>query len=900
MTTFELSASATVKVGSTTHVSGTTANDFTSPVIYTVTAEDGSTQDWVVTVTVAIGPLDHFTITGYPATTTARENFGSNNIVITAYDGNNKVKIDYIGQVYFTSTDTAAMLPYTSGSKYTFTAGDNGIHTFPGTGFTLKTAGSKTITLTDGTVSVASSGITVNPADADYFKVTGTVSMTAGGENAITIIAYDQYNNVAAGYSGDKTLTFSGASSSADPVTSPTCSNKNSTDINFASDTVITFTDGVGTSTMKLYKAETAQIKATEGTILTSDSNDLDVTVSVGSLSYVKVEDTAGGTGSEVTTHSMTADETFTVYAAGYDAYGNYKNDESVTWTGTDVCNGKLSPTSGTSTTFTPTTAGTGTITAVHATVTDDTTGIITVTGGTAKTFTVTTEHSSTETAGTAFSVTVTAKDADGNTATGYTGAYSISWTWTATNSPDNTSPAKPADGNQTFTNGAVTVTGFTLTNSGETPAITATADSVSGTTSAITISAATKSKLLWVTQPASSVAVGATWDTFTIEITDAYGNRTSDTDNVTIAPSSLTVGGTTTKAAANGLATFGDITRSTAGTITISGSASGLTSTPASSSIIVVPHTVTFDSQGGSAVASQEVAHGGKAMEPTSPTKTGYTFGGWYKEAGCTDDWVFATDTVTSDVTLYAKWTINSYIVTYDGNGNTGGTAPTDASSYEYGATVTVLTNSGNLEKTGYTFDGWDTKADGSGTDRAVGSTFNMGAANVTLYAKWVADYALRDTGSAGGLIFYVKEGGYSDGWMYLEAAPASTEWTVIYWGSSGTFISETKQGIGTGQSNTDIIVYWLDNNSEADRAAQICDALTEGSYNDWFLPSKDELGLMYTNLKDKGVGGFVGFYWSSSEINADGAWGQNFNDGNKYSGSKTGYGGVRAVRAF
>lgn len=250
--------------------------------------------------------------------------------------------------------------------------------------------------------------------------------------------------------------------------------------------------------------------------------------------------------------------------------------------------------------------------------------------------------------------------------------------------------------------------------------------------------------------------------------------------------------------------------------------------------------------------------------------------------------------------MTLYAKWTINSYIVTYDGNGNTGGTAPTDASSYEYGATVTVLTNSGNLEKTGYTFDGWDTKADGSGTDRAVGSTFNMGAANVTLYAKWVADYALRDTGSAGGLIFYVKEGGYSDGWMYLEAAPASTEWTVIYWGSSGTFISETKQGIGTGQSNTDIIVYWLDNNSEADRAAQICDALTEGSYNDWFLPSKDELGLMYTNLKDKGVGGFVGFYWSSSEINADGAWGQNFNDGNKYSGSKTGYGGVRAVRAF
>jgi len=68
--------------------------------------------------------------------------------------------------------------------------------------------------------------------------------------------------------------------------------------------------------------------------------------------------------------------------------------------------------------------------------------------------------------------------------------------------------------------------------------------------------------------------------------------------------------------------------------------------------------YTVTFDSQGGSAVGSQTVAHGGKVTEPTAPTRTGYTFGGWYKESGCTTAWNFATDTVTSDVTLYAKWT--------------------------------------------------------------------------------------------------------------------------------------------------------------------------------------------------------------------------------------------------
>jgi len=74
----------------------------------------------------------------------------------------------------------------------------------------------------------------------------------------------------------------------------------------------------------------------------------------------------------------------------------------------------------------------------------------------------------------------------------------------------------------------------------------------------------------------------------FTIEITDTYGNRTSDTYNVTIASSSSSLGGTTTKAALNGLATFNDITCNTAGTITITGLATGLTSTPASDSVTV------------------------------------------------------------------------------------------------------------------------------------------------------------------------------------------------------------------------------------------------------------------------------------------------------------------------
>lgn len=67
---------------------------------------------------------------------------------------------------------------------------------------------------------------------------------------------------------------------------------------------------------------------------------------------------------------------------------------------------------------------------------------------------------------------------------------------------------------------------------------------------------------------------------------------------------------------------------------------------------------TVTFNSDGGSAVASQTVADGGLVTEPDAPTKDGYTFDAWYADAEHTDAWVFATDTITADTTLYANWT--------------------------------------------------------------------------------------------------------------------------------------------------------------------------------------------------------------------------------------------------
>lgn len=91
----------------------------------------------------------------------------------------------------------------------------------------------------------------------------------------------------------------------------------------------------------------------------------------------------------------------------------------------------------------------------------------------------------------------------------------------------------------------------------------------------------------------------------------------------------------------------------------------------------------------------------------------------------------------------LYLKSGLFVSAVTYDGNGNDGGTVPTDSNNYLKNTTVTVLDNTGALTKTGYTFAGWNTRADGNGTDYASDATFTMGSENVILYAKWTADQA-------------------------------------------------------------------------------------------------------------------------------------------------------------
>ena len=151
---------------------------------------------------------------------------------------------------------------------------------------------------------------------------------------------------------------------------------------------------------------------------------------------------------------------------------------------------------------------------------------------------------------------------------------------------------------------------------------------------------------------------------------------------------------------------------------------------------------------------------------------------------------------------------------------------------------------------------------------------------------------YKIGDTGPAGGFIFYDK-GYVSDGWQYLEAA--SRDAPTAHWGPN---VNGTRQGIGTGKQNTALIVRTDDTGTAAHR----CREYRQNGYDDWFLPSKDELNLMYQNLKQKGLGGFSNVqYWSSS---LGGyypyAFNQRFSDGSQDDNRADNTFAVRPIRAF
>jgi hypothetical protein len=146
-----------------------------------------------------------FAVSGFPSPTTAGT---AGTFTVTAQDASGNTLTGYTGTIHFTSGDPQAVLP----SDYTFTAADQGSHTFSAT---FKTAGSQSLAATDTVTSSMSGqeGIVVNPAAATHFQISAPSSVSKGARFSLTLTVEDAYGNVVTSYVG--TVHFSSSDGSA-------------------------------------------------------------------------------------------------------------------------------------------------------------------------------------------------------------------------------------------------------------------------------------------------------------------------------------------------------------------------------------------------------------------------------------------------------------------------------------------------------------------------------------------------------------------------------------------------------------------------------------------------------------------------------------------------------------
>ena len=154
---------------------------------------------------------------------------------------------------------------------------------------------------------------------------------------------------------------------------------------------------------------------------------------------------------------------------------------------------------------------------------------------------------------------------------------------------------------------------------------------------------------------------------------------------------------------------------------------------------IVPSPKTLTFDAQGGEVSPSTKtVTYGDAYGDLPTPTRSGYTFKGWYEDTSYTKE-ITSTTVVekVTDHTIYANWELKTYTIVFNGNGAEGGSM--DAMHLEYDKDYTLTANA--FYKDCYTFSSWNTMANGAGTSySSMQSVRNLASPGdtITLYVMW------------------------------------------------------------------------------------------------------------------------------------------------------------------
>ena len=234
--------------------------------------------------------------------------------------------------------------------------------------------------------------------------------------------------------------------------------------------------------------------------------------------------------------------------------------------------------------------------------------------------------------------------------------------------------------------------------------------------------------------------------------------------------------------------------------------------------------YNVTYDEHGGSAVTDGTFTHGGTLTYPTNPTRSGYTFLGWYAAAsgGSARS---ATDVAAGNasVTLHAQWSANTYNVTYDEH---GGSTVSDI-SYVFGNTFNFPTSP---TKSGYSFSGWFDSA--SGGSSLTASTIYGRAADSALHAQWNANTYN---------IIYDEHGGTTvsdDMFLYgtslsFPTPPTKTGYTFLGWfdaASGGSALTETL--VASRVVDSTLHAQWSANTYNVTYDEHGGSAVTDGSY--------------------------------------------------------------------
>jgi uncharacterized membrane protein len=424
---------------------------------------------------------------------------------------------------------------------------------------TLYKAESTTLTAKEGSISGSSASFTVNPATAASLSLSAaSLTPTAGESDNLTIAAFDAYGNAATAYTGAHSLTFGGAS--AIGANKPTVSNSSGTATAFGAATSITFASGTATvsgannGVMKLYSAEAAKVTVSDGTI--NNGSGLSVTVAPAAIASIAVSTPA----------TQTAGTAFNLAITAKDTYGNgVSGSQALAFSGPASSPNSTAPSYPASVSFangsgtasiTLTDAQSTTITVKQGAV-SGTSGSFTVNPATASSLSLT-AASTTPTAGVADSLTITALDAYGNTATSYTGAKNLTFggaNTIGTNKPtvSNGSGAATAFGTATsitFASGTAKVSGanngvMTLYKA-ETATVTVTDGSINnGAGLSVTVKAATAAAMAFVncslpegnaTCSGQPISVGNNSNmTFNMQTQDAFGNPSSPTSALSI-----------------------------------------------------------------------------------------------------------------------------------------------------------------------------------------------------------------------------------------------------------------------------------------------------------------------------------------------------------------------------